>query len=178
MKKYYFLFFLPLVVLTQCTVYGFTNDYKKLSDREKTLIHSFTNMESVQPKHIYKINALQLRNELKKNEKSLVYVFTNGCSSDLCRPMIAYENYAKENGYTLFLVMTGYGHLNQTLVQNFNSPLFAIDNDFYDSSIRFKYCKKFENQLEGKPINAKQEYKGSIYIFQKDKLIEIKRDIE
>jgi hypothetical protein len=94
--------------------------------------------------------------------------------------MYVYENYAKNNGYKLFLVMNGYGSLYETLEQriNFTSPLFSIDNDFYNSNIRNNYSRFFENDLQGIEIKTKQkEYLGNLFFFNKDQLEKITKDL-
>jgi hypothetical protein len=76
--------------------------------------------------------------------------------------------------------MDGYGNLNETLEQrnNFSTPLFSIDNEFYDSNIRNNYFRYFENDLQGIAIKIKpKEYLGSLYFFNKDKLEKITRDL-
>jgi hypothetical protein len=163
-----------------CQILGLTNDYKKLSEVEQQKIVALESFENVSLDKIYKINGQQLRTELAKHEKSLVYIFKNGCTSEFCKPMYVYENYAKKNGYKLFLIMDGYGNLNETLEQrnNFSTPLFSIDNEFYDSNIRNNYFRYFENDLQGIAIKIKpKEYLGSLYFFNKDKLEKITRDL-
>lgn len=88
--------------LASCTVYGVTNDYKKLSDDDKSTIVSLKNFDDTNVKYIYKINGKQLKEELKKHPKSVVYIFSNGCTSQYCLPMSNYERFAKENNYKLF----------------------------------------------------------------------------
>ncbi len=94
--------------------------------------------------------------------------------------MYVYENYAKTNGYKLFLVMDGYANLNETTQQriNFSSPLFSIDNEFYESNNRNKYSRYFENDLQGIATLSKQkEYLGDLYFFNKDELEKIKQNL-
>jgi len=163
-----------------CQIQGITNDYKKLSEVEQQKIVPLESFENLSTDKIYKINGQQLRAELVKHEKSLVYVFKNGCTTEYCKPMYVYENYAKNNGYKLFLVMNGYGSLYETLEQriNFTGPLFSIDNDFYNSNIRNNYSRFFENDLQGIAIKTRQkEYLGNLFFFKKDQLEKITRDL-
>ena len=51
--------------LASCTVYGVTNDYKKLSDDDRSTIVSLKNFDDTNVKYIYKINGKQLKEELK-----------------------------------------------------------------------------------------------------------------
>jgi hypothetical protein len=163
------LLFLSLI---SCTVYGVTNDYKKLSEEQKKIIVALENFEKTDNNHIYKINGQRLKTELAKHPKSLVYIFTNGCSSVRCLPMSNYENFAKENGYKLFLVMNGYANLNETTDQRsqvFTVPLFSIDNDSYNSWYRSKYSRYFKNDLKGIETKSKTEWDGGLYFFSYDK---------
>ena len=171
---------LLLLSLTSCTVYGVTNDYKKLSEQEKITIVPLENFEKTDNNYIYKINGQQLKAELSKHPKSLVYLFTNGCTSVYCLPMSNYERFAKENNYKLFLVMEGYGHLSQTTQQRsqvFTEPLYSIDNDYYKSWYSVRFHRLFENELRGIDKKSKPEWEGSLYFFNYDKLEKVTRDL-
>lgn len=171
-----------LVILTfnSCAISGLTSDYGKLNSEEKKIIHkhidSFDNLNS---NEIYTINAQQLKQELRNNEKSLVYVFANGCVSAYCLPMNVYENYAKKHSMKLYLVMNGFGNLESTLEQNFSSPLFAIDYEYYETKFRFVATRKFENELRNRPLGFKEkEYEGSLFFFEKDRLIKVVKELK
>ena len=171
MKKIFLL--LIILVCQSCAITGLTNDYSKLTPTQKTTIIPLDNFENLSQKNIYKITATQLKEELAKHPKSLVYVFSNGCTSELCKPMNIYENYAKRNGYQLFLVMNGYGNLEETLDQrdSFSSNLFSINNEYYPSRFRGVYTQYFENELTNKPMKEKaKEYEGSLFFFENGNL--------
>lgn len=176
----HFLFIVSLISLTSCTVYGVTNDYKKLSETEKTQIVPLKNFSDLDNTKIYKINGQQLKTELAKHPKSLVYIFTNGCTSKYCLPMSNYERFAKENNYKLFLVMEGYAQLQKTTEQRsevFKEPLYSIDNDSYNSWYSVRYQRLFANELRGIEKKAKPEWEGSLYFFNYDKLEKVTRDL-
>ncbi len=176
MKIYIFLFF--LILETSCTFYGITNDYKKLNEINQSKIEKLQDFEVPNVGMIYEINAIQLKEELKKFPKAIVYLFTNGCTSEFCEPLEVYEEYAKENGYKLFLVMTGYGHLNKTLSQNVETQLFSIDAEFYGVKNKSKYTRFFRNQLEGfLKEHSKREFKGSLFFFQENNLVNVFREL-
>ena len=116
--------FISLVLLTSCTIYGVTDDYRKLSTQQQQQVvplRSFTNTDS---ETVHKINGKQLREEIQKHPKALVYIFSNGCKAAYCYPMSTYEKFAKENGYRLFLVMEGFGNQrnNKTALGGIYSP--------------------------------------------------------
>jgi hypothetical protein len=177
MKKILFALFGTLL-LNSCTIYGLTNDYSKLTDDEKSLIHTKTDFLNLKSKNIYVINGTELKTELKKNEKSLVYIFTNGCTSKSCMPMSTYESFAKENNYKLYLVMSGYGHLYSTTQQRFDSPLFTIDYGYYDTKYRSTAWDRLENDLRNKPKKFKtKSFEGSLFFFERDKLVKVLNEL-
>lgn len=173
MKKH--LFFLPVLILQSCiSIIGLTDDYKKTTNEEKAIIHTFEENSVLENGNIYKVNAEQLKREFSKHDKSLVYCFTNGCSSDACLPIKHYMDYAQENGYKLFLVMTGFGNMNETIIQGAEIPYFVIDSKFYGSKYQWIYTRKFENDLQSLNLNHKdKEHKGSLFFFTGNKLEKI-----
>ncbi|MCK9452988.1 MAG: hypothetical protein M0Q90_14940 [Bacteroidales bacterium] len=176
--KQLFFWFGTLIILNSCVIQGLTNDYGKLSDNEKALIHDFEGFSEVESHAIYEINGKALREELKNHPKSIVYIFANGCSSDFCKPLQVYENFANEHDYRLFMVMIGYANLDKTMEQQFSSPLYAIDTDYYETRISYKYNRYFENDFQGLETKAKQgDYAGSLYFFEGDSLVEVRREL-
>ena len=176
----YLFFLLSILCLNSCVVYGFSSDYNKLSAEQQSTIVPLENFENVDNQHVYKINGQQLKQELKKHPKSLVYIFSNGCTSDYCLPMSNYERFAKENNYQLFLVMEGYGKMEETTKQRsevFTKPLYSIDNDFYNSNYSVKYNRYFENELRGIPQNSKPKWEGNLFFFEYDEFKKVTRDL-
>ncbi len=168
------------LMVSSCTVYGLTDDYKKLYPEQQRTIVKLENFNTVNPQFIYKINASQLKEELKNHPKSIVYTFKNGCSSVYCLPMSTYEKYAKKNGYQLFLVMSGYGKLHETTKQRsevFTEPLYAIDSDYYGTRFNATFNKYFENELRGIDRKAKPEWEGNLFFFERDQLVKVSRDL-
>jgi hypothetical protein len=177
MKKIIMFLFITLIVAS-CKIQGLTNDYSKLKDNDKMKIIELSSFDNLNNEFIYRINGLQLNNELKKHPKSIVYIFKNGCTSKLCYPLFAYENYAKKNGYKLFLVMDGYGNLNETLEQPISGILFSINNEFYNSKYRATYSRYFENEITNKPREEKEKnYLGNIYFFKYNQIEKIVNEL-
>ena len=167
-----------LITMVSCRIEGLTNDYGKLTLEQKNKIIALKSFDSIKPNFIYKITGSQLKEELKKYPKSIVYIFTNGCTSNFCKPIKIYENYAKEHNYKLFLIMNGYASLDETLNQPYESTLFSIDNDYYNSNIRNNYARYFENDILNKPIKEKtKEYLGNIYFFEKEQLVKVVNEL-
>lgn len=157
-----------IIFFSSCAVMGLTNDYGKVSESNRKYIHTFENEENLKNNEVYKINGIQLKELVQKEPQSLVVLFANGCHSKTCVPLNNYILYAHKNHLKLFLVMTGYENLHETLVQEVGAPLFSIDNEYYKSTFRFRYVDKFINDLLGKP----EKNFNSIYLFKNGKLIE------
>ncbi len=176
MKK--ILIFLSFIAFTtSCVVQGWTNDFDTLSDTQKNKVKAIENFQDLNNQFIYKISGKQLKEELKNHPKSIVYIFFNGCHSDFCKPISVYEDFARRNGYSLFLVMTGYTNLHETLKQPISNVLFVMDNYYYNEKLHHKYTRYFKNDLTNKPLNEKREYYGSLYFFEGDSLVQILREL-
>ncbi|HPW66010.1 MAG TPA: hypothetical protein PLS84_02880 [Salinivirgaceae bacterium] len=160
--------YLAITVLTySCAIYGLTNDYNKLDKKEKLRITKLSSFDNIEKGKIYELNAEILKTELIKYPKSIVYVFTNACTSSSCKPLSVYKDYADKNGYKIFFVMKGYGRVDETLEQNESLSLFSIDSDYYQTKYSYKYTRYFENELMGIDKNTKhKEYLGSIFFFE------------
>ena len=171
-----YLMFLLSILLSSCSIIGLTNDFGKLTPTEKNKIISLKKFEKLSQDTIYKINASQLKQELLKYESAMVYEFTNGCSSEYCRPLQVYENYAQKHHYKLFLVMNGFGNLDKTKSQTVTSPLFAIDGDYYKKCFRSVYTRYFDNELRDKPLKDK-DWLGGIFIFEHGKYVKTLQDL-
>ncbi|WP_107039038.1 hypothetical protein [Brumimicrobium mesophilum] len=111
----------------------FVNDnyYTHLSPKQQSKIKKLDDFNSAKTGNIYEISGKQLLKELEKNEKSLVYVFKNGCKSDACYPLSQIRDYANENDLNLYMVMTSYHSLNNSLDQKVGIPLYSINADAY-----------------------------------------------
>jgi hypothetical protein len=178
--KYSIYTFFAISLLQSCVIIGLTNDFTKLTPAHKELIYPFEKIEEVEVGKIYKINALQLKEELNKHPRSIVYIFSNGCSSPLCLPLNLYELYAQKNGYKLFMVMNGYSDLEKTLSQKIDSPLFSIDNEYYNEKHRNVYTRFFTNELLGYPLNTKykeRELRGNLFFYENGKIINVFQEL-
>lgn len=165
------LFSLVLIGFYSCKIEGLTNDYNKLNEEQKKKIIPLSSFKDQNWDLIYKINGAQLRTELKNHERSIVYVFKNGCTSTHCKPISTYIDYAKTHNYKLFLVMNGYCNLDQTTDQYPKDQLYAIDNDFYGQKKRNTYITYFTNDMLGKNVTEKDgKFMGNLYFFKGDKL--------
>lgn len=113
----------------------------------------------------------QLLQSLQKHEKALVYTFANGCSAN--KLLSLYENWCKENGYKLFLVMVYISSYEKTTEQNPSSQLFVINDEIYPK----KTSDRFKNGLKGLPLNTKSKYEGGLLFFENGKYVKTLREL-
>jgi hypothetical protein len=156
-----------------CLVQGLTNDFKQLTDDQKTLIQPFENLNALEPDKVYKVNAAQLKANMLEIPKSIVHIFNGACPHQTTL-ISDFEKYAKEHGYRLFMVLIGYTDLSKTTMQTYEGPLFVIDNDYYDEKYGFRYIRYFRNDLMGKPLKSKEkDYAGDSFFFEYGELKQI-----
>jgi hypothetical protein len=142
------------------------------------MIVDYQSYDKMSPNYIYKIDGKRLKEEIESRNKVLVYLFTNYCSSDACRPLTIYKEYADKNQYTLFLIMKGYYRLHETLEQKYDGPILSIDYAAYDSKKSKDVIRYFKNEMLGHPKDKeKGEYLGSLYFFEKGQLVQNVREL-
>lgn len=169
---------LSSICLNSCAIYGLTSDYGKLTTKERALIKDLNSFENLENNKIYPVDAIQLKEEIKKYPKALVYVFTNGCNSEYCLPMASYLNFANDKDMKLFLVMTGYANIYHTLDQNAGTPYFSINHNYYQKNIRGVNYRYFINELMDLPRNDKiKDFQGDLFFFENGELKEIRRNL-
>lgn len=157
-------------------VTGYYNDYDKLTEAQKAVVHDFQGFDNAKLGCVYKINPEQLKAELAIQPKSMVYLFSS-CGCGECIPLSVFEQYANDNGYNIIFVLRDYYKLGNTLEQNIAHPIFVIDNDYYQENRRFIYERYFLNDLLGNP--TKMKYKDmpeelqmvSLFFYEKGELV-------
>lgn len=157
-----------MLIFTACGPLIATSNYNDLPEGWKERIVSLTTFEEVKTDQITKINGNQLREELKKYPIAIVHTLANGCSSNVS--LEEYEQFALKNGYKLFIVMLGYEYAFLTYNQKRESPLYAIDTDYYTQKRRSVYGKNFLNDLLGRDAHEKIKYESD-YFFEYGQVI-------
>jgi hypothetical protein len=174
MMKSIWLLLSIICILTSCIQIIRGNAYQYLSDDEKAGVHQLETFENLEQNYIYEITAEQLLKELTKHPKSLVYIFTSGCSSETCLPLKTIESYAEENELKLFLILTGYSRIQHTLQQDFTSQLFAVNASYYGDPNKSGYTAKFRVELGCADFYAANKRGGSYLFFEGNKLRDMK----
>ncbi len=183
-KKVFLL--MPLCFLLSCgsitliEVDGYGDDYDNLSEEQKSMVETLVSFENLDKDKVYKINPEQLKEELVKHPKSIVRLAGLGCNSESCKPLSYYEDFAKENGYNIFIVMTTYYSFEYVINQHPENAVFVLDYDYYGKKQRIKCERYFYNELSGLPINTKykdipEDKIGNTYYYEYGKLVKVER---
>lgn len=166
------------LILQSCLLQGLTNDYKQLTEDQKAIVRPFTNIEELEPNKVYKVNAAQLKNAMKESPKSIVHLFNGACPHHTTT-LSNFEKYAKDNGYQLFMVLIAYTDLSKSTNQQYEGPLFVIDNDLYGERYGFKYVRYFRNDLMEKPLKSKgKDFAGDFFYFEFGALKQITENLQ
>lgn len=74
----------------------------------------------------------------------------------------------------MFIVLIGFTDLSKTTSQQYERPLYVIDNDFYGERVGIRYVRYFRNHLMIKPIKLKgEDLAGDFFYFEVDELVQI-----
>ena len=172
-------------LLSSCAVIeinGLGNDYKDLDESHKALVRPLESFGEAQPGWVYKLTMPQLKEELKKQPKAIVRVFNAACRGNACRPLSVFQQYAQENGYTIYQVMISYAGMEDAIIQAKDFPLFVIDNEYYKTSLQPLYLRYFTNELIGLPRKTKEkdvpkELDGEFYFFEYGQLTKVLEEL-
>jgi len=176
MRTYKIICIIIVFVLSSCISLVKGNRFKQLDNQSKQSIKVYSDTINLKNNLIYEITGDQLKRELKKQNKSLVYIFANNCSSDNCLPLKTVEEYAEKNNLTLFLIMSSFYKMETSLSQNIESTLFAIKATHYGNINNNKYIQSFKEDIGYYDYVEKknQKWLGNYIFYKKDSIIDIK----
>lgn len=167
-----------LLILNSCIIHIVNdNALDTISQENITKIETLSSFETTDTSHIYEITGLQLKDELRKYDNSLVYIFANNCASENCISIAAIEQFADRNGLKLFLIMMSYYHVEETLIQKPKSILYAINSKAYNLSKSSKYIEAFKKDLGYYNYVTEEKYPGNYIFFERDSLTIIKHNL-
>lgn len=174
MKKVVFVF-LSLLLVSSCII-SRGNHYKFLSEEHRAKVKQLENFNDLNENYIYEITDVQLAKELENHSKSMVYIFTGGCSGNPTS-LSEIEEYADQNNLKLFLILTGYWQLDHTLGQDIKNQLFSIKASEYGNPNKPGYTTKFRNGLGFKEYYANHKKSGHFMFFEGSVLKEMKYNL-
>lgn len=169
---------LGILLLYSCAIHIVNGtEYDLLQPENQARIKKLQSFETVHRDTIYELTATQLKADLRKQSKSIVYIFKSSCQSYNCVPLGNITEYARELGMKPYLILVNYYQLERSLDQNPRVPLFAINAAHYQESKSRKYIHKFQDELGYTAFCEKYQAEGSILLFEGDSLVGIKTKV-
>lgn len=165
MKKILLISALLLFLLNSCHIsgsfkglYSYYNKTKKESP--DLLLKSSTDICSLTySSNVYIINGQNLKNCLKQEDKSMVFIWAPKCTSRVCIPLDVVQEYCTKNHITLSVVAEYYDSELMKKVYNIKKPIFGIDTEFYQTSLTDRYLNAFMNDI------AQTNYSNKRYLY-------------
>lgn len=159
--------FLILLSLTSCKIngsfQGLYSYYHSTKKAKPSLIEKYDITKECQfenQKKVIVINHEDLKNCLKQNPKSLIYIWKPKCKSEFCYALNIVQNRCLQNDIELFVVAEYYDAALMDVDYLLKKPLFGIDVEFYDTNLTEKYLNLF---VSG--ITSNQTIEGSFIYF-------------
>lgn len=147
------LVFLALIVLFHaCAIMhtpGFNSGYKRLTADEQKRVCFVSSVEEIPDRNdgrIMAVTAEQLSALLKKNDTTLLYVWSPHCSSSSCVSLKAVQDYCDQANLPLY-VLTEY--FTDAFTQNefLSRPMLSVNEFHYKTSYCNSYMKRFLSEL-------------------------------
>jgi hypothetical protein len=167
-----------LLLCTACAIHIVNGtEYDLLQPENQARIKKLKSFETAHRDTIYELTAIQLKADLRKQPKSIVYIFKSSCQSYNCVPLGNITEYARKQGMKPYLILVNYYQVERSLQQNPTEPLFAINAAYYQESKSRKYLKKFKDEIGYTKFCEKYQAEGSILLFEGDSLVGIKTTV-
>jgi hypothetical protein len=92
---------------------------------------------------IYITNGTILKKCIRKNKKTLIYVWSPNCKSKYCIPLEIIQQKCNENNIELFVVAEYYDTIKMNYNYDLKNNIFSIDVNHYKSNMVSKYMNLF-----------------------------------
>ncbi|WP_196885658.1 hypothetical protein [Aureivirga sp. CE67] len=172
--SYYSLITILILSLSSCKFYGpFQGLYsyqEKVEIENPNLIQfpksAICELENKETPVIYKIHGEELKSCLNNYDKSIIYLWSPNCTSDVCIPLDLAQDYCDQNNIELFVVAEYYDAKKMKENYTIERPIFSIDTKFYKTDLTNKYLRAFFEDV----TNQKMKDFEKFYFFEKDEL--------
>jgi hypothetical protein len=112
------------------------------------------------------IDGKTLKNCIKKNEKTLIYIWSPNCKSKYCIPLEIIQQRCDEKNIELYIVAEYYDKTRMDYHYDLKNNIFGIDVVHYDSNLISKYMDLFFSDIS-EQIKYK-ETNDRFFIFEKN----------
>ena len=85
---------------------------------------------------------------LKKNEKSIVYLWSPKCKSDVCFPLEIIQSFCSKNNLSLFIVSEYYDAEMMASKYDLERNILAVDTKHYKANLVSSYVNRFMKDID------------------------------
>jgi hypothetical protein len=97
---------------------------------------------------IYIVNGTQLKECLNKNKKSIVYLWSPKCKSDVCFPLEIIQSFCSKNNLSLFIVSEYYDAEIMASKYTLERNILAVDTKYYKTNLVSSYVNRFMKDID------------------------------
>ena len=154
-------------------IHGLTCEYYSLATDKNRVIFGTENFKEIPlDSSFYTINGNVLLEDIKENEKSLVYLWDPRCGGEYCYSLKWIEEYSSNKGIKFYAIPIFIDIDMMDIHQGITTPITPIDFKFYKSIFCSRYIKKFLNDVVNKENEVLFQNKGRYFWIEKDSLID------
>ena len=117
---------------------------------------------------IYAINAHQMKELLKTNEKAIIYQWSPHCSSENCTSLGLTQSYCDEKGIELYVVVDYYADAFSQ-IESIKNPLLSISERYYNTELTQELSELFYKELLGEKYDKKNYHR--FYYFENGEFV-------
>ena len=128
---------------------GFNSGYRRLTAEEQKRVCFVSSVEEIPVRNdgrIMAVTAEQLSALLKKNDTTLLYLWSPHCSSSVCVSLKAVQDYCNQANLPLY-VLTEYYTDAFTQNEFLTRPMLSVNEFHYKTSYCNSYMKRFLSEL-------------------------------
>lgn len=117
---------------------------------------------------IYIVNGTQLKECLNKNKKSIVYLWSPKCKSEVCFPLEIIQAFCSKNNLSLFIVSEYYDAEMMEIKYDLERNILAVDTKYYKTNLVSSYVNRFmkdvDEVLENKNLHRYLYFEGDRFV--------------
>jgi len=160
---------------------GFYTGYNSLNENDKENIVFINNDSSIcklnDHDKIFAVTGKQLRECLKNNDTSIVYIWAPDCHGQSCILVSACQQYCSSKNYKLYVVAEYYSIKKMQLQNVCDFPMLIANQRYYKKEYVDKLYRQFNKDLTDGEILKNEIQYYRFLVFKGDKFIKGKSDL-
>ncbi len=181
-------YLISIVLICQyfsCSLISINPDMRKYSGYQQAAqVHPYLfltgdankcNIEGQKSPKVLIVHGAEIKNCLKQEAKSLVYLWHPTCEGPSCVPPAIIQDICKSNTIELFIVARSFRFETLDLIKSLDRPVYGIDTKYYSTDVVADYIPLFFNDLLGKEVELGT---NTYFLFERGKLIAMTNQLQ